>query len=126
MDKLTREQEVVVRKLLHYSKSEEFSQFILNTIGEHNWTRDILGDSVEFLTEEQEDLYESLGGGYESEEIDEFIYNDKVNLEISRKLREQGVTSYLYTNEEYLDEIRNGSIIYEGINVEEIKNMITE
>lgn len=126
MDKLTREQEVVVRKLLHYSKSEDFSQFILKTIGEHNWTRDILGDTVEFLTEEQENLYESLGGSYESEEIDEFIYNDKVNLEISRKLREQGVTSYLYTNEEYLDEIRNGSIICEGINVEEIKNMITE
>ena len=126
MDKLTREQEVVVRKLLHYSKSEDFSQFILKTIGEHNWTRDILGDTVEFLTEEQEDLYESLGGGYESEEIDKFIYNDKVNLEISRRLKEQGVTSYLYTNEEYLDEIRNGSIICEGINVEEIKNMITE
>lgn len=126
MDKLTREQEVVVRKLLHYSKSEDFSQFILKTIGEHNWTRDILGDTVEFLTEEQENLYESLGGSYESEEIDEFIYNDKVNLEISRRLREQGVTSYLYTNEEYLDEIRNGSIICEGINVEEIKNMITE
>ena len=107
-------------------KSEEFSQFILNTIEEHNWTRDILGDTVEFLTEEQENLYESLGGGYESEEIDEFIYNDKVNLEISRRLKEQGVTSYLYTNEEYLDEIRNGSIICEGINVEEIKNMITE
>lgn len=126
MDKLTREQEVVVRKLLHYSKSEDFSQFILKTIGEHNWTRDILGDTVEFLTEEQENLYESLGGGYESEEIDKFIYNDKVNLEISRRLKEQGVTSYLYTNEEYLDEIRNGSIICEGINVEEIKNMITE
>ena len=126
MDKLTREQEVIVRKLLHYSKSEEFSQFILKTIEEHNWTRDILGDTVEFLTEEQENLYESLGGGYESEEIDEFIYNDMVNLEISKRLREQGVTSYLYTNEEYLDEIRNGSIICEGINVEEIKNMITE
>ena len=126
MDKLTREQEVVVRKLLHYSKSEDFSQFILKTIGEHNWTRDILGDTVEFLTEEQENLYESLGGGYESEEIDKFIYNDKVNLEISRRLKEQGVTSYLYTNEEYLDEIRKGSIICEGINVEEIKNMITE
>ena len=36
MDKLTREQEVIVRKLLHYSKSEEFSQFILKTIEEHN------------------------------------------------------------------------------------------
>ena len=52
MDKLTREQEVIVRKLLHYSKSEEFSQFIIKTIEEHNWTRDILGDTVEFLTEE--------------------------------------------------------------------------
>ena len=41
MDKLTREQEVIVRKLLHYSKSEEFSQFILKTIEEHNWTRDM-------------------------------------------------------------------------------------
>ena len=125
MDKLTRQQEVIVRKLLHYSKSEEFSQFILNTIGEHNWTRDILGDTVEFLTEEQEELYESLGGGYDSEEIDEHIYNDNVNLEISRLLKEQGVTSYLYTNEEYLDEIRNGSIICEGINIEEIKNRVT-
>ena len=126
MDKLTREQEVVVRKLLHYSKSEEFSQFILKTIGEHNWTRDILGDTVEFLTEEQENLYESLGGGYESEEIDEFIYNDKVNLEISRRLREQGVTKYLYENEEYLNDIREGKIICEGINVEEIKNMLLD
>ena len=124
MDKLTREQEVIIRKLLHYSKSEEFSQFILNTIEEHNWSRDILGDTVEFLTEEQEDLYESLGGGYDSEEIDEFIYNNNVNLEISRKLREQGVIKYLCENEDYLDEIRNGSIICEGINVEEIKNMI--
>lgn len=124
IDKLTRQQEVIVRKLLHYSKSEEFSQFILKTIEKHNWTRDILGDTVEFLTEEQEELYESLGGGYDSEEIDEFIYNDSVNLEISRKLREQGVTSYLCENEEYLDEIRNGNIICDGINVEEIKRTI--
>lgn len=124
MEKLTRQQEVIVRKLLHYSKSEEFSQFILKTIEEHNWTRDILGDTVEFLTEEQEELYESLGGGYDSEEIDEFIYNNSVNLEISRKLREQGVISYLCENEEYLDEIRNGNIVCEGINVEEIKRTI--
>lgn len=124
IDKLTRQQEVIVRKLLHYSKSEEFSQFILKTIEKHNWTRDILGDTVEFLTEEQEELYESLGGGYDSEEIDEFIYNDSVNLEISRKLREQGVISYLCENEEYLDEIRNGNIICDGINVEEIKRTI--
>lgn len=126
MDKLTKQQEVIIRKLLHYSKNEEFSQFILNIIEKHNWTRDILGDTVEFLTEEQEDIYESLGGGYNSEEIDEFIHNNNINLEISRKLREQGVTKYLCENEEYLDEIRNGRIIYEGINIDDIKNMIKE
>lgn len=126
MDKLTREQEYVICKLLHYSKSEEFSQFILKTIGEHNWTRNILSDTVEFLTEEQEDLYESLGGGFDSEEIDEFIYNNNVNLEISRKLREHGVTKYLCENEDYLDEIRNGSIICEGIDIEEIKAKLNQ
>ena len=121
IDKLTRQQEVIVRKLLHYSKSEDFSQFILNTIGKHNWTRDILGDTVEFLTEEQEDLYESLGGGYNSEEIDEFIYNGNVNLEISRKLREQGVTKYLCENEDYLDAIRTGEVVCKDVDVEKIK-----
>ena len=121
IDKLTRQQEVIVRKLLHYSKSEDFSQFILNTIGKHNWARDVLGDTVEFLTEEQEDLYESLGGGYDSEEIDEFIYNDNVNLEISRKLREQGVTKYLCENEDYLDAIRTGEVVCKDVDVEKIK-----
>ena len=121
IDKLTRQQEVIVRKLLHYSKSEEFSQFILNTIGKHNWTRDILGDTVEFLTGEQEDLYESLGGGFDSEEIDEFIYHNNVNLEISRKLREQGVTKYLCENEDYLDAIRTGEVVCKDVDVEKIK-----
>ena len=124
MDKLTREQEYVICKLLHYSKSEEFSQFILKTIGEHNWTRNILSDTVEFLNEEQEDLFESLGGGYTSEEIDEILHNDDINFEISEKLKEQGVTKYLYENEEYLDEIREGRIICEGIDIDEIKNIL--
>ena len=124
MEKLTRQQEVIVRKLLHYSKSEEFSQFILKTIEEHNWTRDILGDTVEFLTEEQEDLYESLGGGYTDEEMDEFIESLSINEEIIERLKEQGVSKYLYENEEYLEEIRRGTIICEGINIDEIKKMI--
>ncbi len=124
MEKLTKQQEVIVRKLLHRSHNGDFNQFVLNIIGEQNWTRDILGDSVEFLTEEQEDLYESLGGGYTSEEIDECIYNDKINLEISKNLKERGVTKYLYENEEYLTAIREGEVIYEGINVEEIKNSL--
>ena len=127
MDKLTREQEVIVRKLLHYSKSEEFSQFILKTIEEHNWTRDILSEcSYDYMTEEQETLFESLGGGYTCEEIDEIIYNDNINFEISEKLKEQGVIKYLYENEDYLNDIREGIIIYEGIDIEEIKNMLLD
>ena len=39
-------------------------------------------------------------------------------------MREQGVTKYLCENEDYLDEIRNGNIVCEGINVEEIKRTI--
>ena len=124
MEKLTRQQEYVICKLLHYSKSEEFSQFILKTIGEHNWTRNILSDTVEFLTEEQEDLYESLGGGYTDEEMDEFIESLSINEEIIERLKEQGVSKYLYENEEYLEEIRRRTIICEGINIDEIKKMI--
>ena len=44
-----------------------------------------------------------------------------INDEIFKKLKEMGVTRYLYENEEYLDEIREGKIVCESINVEEIK-----
>lgn len=50
-----------------------------------------------------------------------------ISLKLNRygKLtKEQGVTKYLYENEEYLNDIREGKIICEGINVEEIKNML--
>jgi hypothetical protein len=47
-----------------------------------------------------------------------------INLEISKKLKERGESSYLYANEEYLDEIRQGTIVCEGIDVEEIKNSL--
>lgn len=124
MEKLTKQQERGICKLLHHTHTEELTQHILNTIGRNNWTRDILSEcSYDYMTEEQEDLFESLGGGYTSEEIDEILYNDDVNFEISEKLKEQGVTKYLYENEEYLNDIREGRIICEGINVDEIKNM---
>ena len=71
-------------------------------------------------------LFESLGGGYTCEEIDEIIYNDNINFEISEKLKEQGVIKYLYENEDYLNDIREGRIIYEGIDIEEIKNMLLD
>ena len=127
MDKLTKQQERGICKLLHHTHTEEMTQHILNTIGRDNWTRDILSEcSYDYMTVEQEDLFESLGGGYTSEEIDKILYNDDVNFEISEKLKEQGVTKYLYENEEYLNDIREGRIICEGINVEEIKNMLLD
>jgi len=127
MEKLTKQQEEGIWMLLSNINNKEVVQCILETLGKENWTRSILIESVSYLTEEQEDLLESLGGGYTSEEIDEILHNDDINFEIAEKLKEQGVTHYLYENEEYLDEIREGKIICEGINLKEItKNMILE
>lgn len=126
MDKLTKEQERGICKLLHHTHAEEMTQHILNTIGRKNWTRDILSECGGLMTEEQEDLFESLGGGYTCEEIDEILHNDDINFEISEKLKEQGVTKYLYENEEYLDEIREGRIICEGIDIDEIRKNLNQ
>ena len=125
MEKLTKQQEQGICKLLHHTHTEEMTQHILNTIGRKNWTRDILSEcSYDYLTEEQEDLFESLGGGYTDEEMDEFIESLSINEEIIERLKEQGVSKYLYENEEYLEEIRRGTIICEGIDIDEIKNML--
>ena len=126
MEKLTKQQERGICKLLHHTHTEEMTQHILNTIGRDNWTRDILSECGGLMNEEQEDLFESLCGGYTCEEIDEIIYNDNINFEISEKLKEQGVIKYLYENEDYLNDIREGRIIYEGIDIEEIKNMLLD
>ena len=127
MEKLTKQELDGICELLHHTHTEEMTQHILNTIGRKNWTRDILSEcSYDYLTEEQEDLFESLGGGYTSDEIDEHLHNDDINFEISEKLKEQGVTKYLYENEEYLDEIREGRIICEGIDVDEIRKNLNQ
>lgn len=126
MEKLTREQERGICKLLHHTHNEEMTQHILNTIGRDNWTRDILSECGGLMNEEQEDLFESLGGVYTDEEMDEFIESLSINEEIIERLKEQGVSKYLYENEEYLEEIRRGTIICEGINIDEIKNMLLD
>ena len=121
-DKPTKQQLAVVEDMIHYVHDEEVTQCILKVLGQENWTRDIHGNCFS-LTQEQEEILESLGGLYTSEEIDEILDNSDINYEIAEKLKEQGVTHYLYENEEYLDEIREGKIICEGIDVEEIKKM---
>lgn len=124
MDKLTKQQEDIICELLHCSYSEEISQFILETIEEHNWTRSILASDPSFLTEEQRDLYFQLGGGYKMNEVKEDIKIAIINQRITDLLKENGVTHYLYENEEYIDDIREGKIICEGIDVEEIKQLL--
>lgn len=124
MDKLTRQQEDLVCELLHCSYNEEITQFILETIGKDNWTRSILGSDPSFLTEKQKTLYYQLGGGYKMNELKEDVEIAVINQEIANILERQGVTKYLYENEDYLDAIRNGEIIYEDINVGEIKRAI--
>ena len=127
MEKLTKQQEEGIWMLLSNINNRKVVQYILETLGRENWTRDILIESVSYLTEEQEDLLESLGGAYTEEESNKHVQNYIINSEIAEKLKKQGVTHYLYENEEYLDEIREGKIICEGINLKEItKNMILE
>lgn len=123
MDRLNKQQLSGIAELVHYINDKNTIQCILEKLGKENWTRDILGN-CSYLTPEQEEVLESLGGLYTGEEIDIILDNDDMNNIISEKLKEQGVTHYLYENEDYLDEIREGKIICEGINVEEIKNML--
>ena len=124
MDKLTKQELSGISELIHHIHNKEVIQCILETLGWDNWNRDILSNCVRYLNEEQDIMLESFGGGYSSEEIDEILYNDDIDFEISERLKEMGVTHYLYENEEYIEEIRKGTITCEGINIEEIKKMI--
>lgn len=121
MEKLTKQELSGISELIHHIHNKEVIQCILETLGWDNWNRDILSNCVRYLNEEQDIMLESFGGGYSSEEIDEILYNDDIDFEISERLKEMGVPHYLYENEEYIEEIRKGTITCEGINIEEIK-----
>ena len=121
MEKLNKQQQAGIAEMMHHIHNKEVVQSILETLGEKNWSRDILSSCSSYLTEKQYDVFESLGGDYSSEEIDDILHDDDINYEIAEKLKEQGVTHYLYENEDYLNEIREGKIVCEGIDVDEIK-----
>ena len=128
MEKLTNRQLCGIAKLVHYIHDEKAIQCILEALGKENWTRDILGNS-HYLTEEQNKIFWSMGGDYTSEEIDEELDKDSINYLIAQELEKKGLTGFsddIFENQEYLDKIREGKIICEGIDVEEIKNMILE
>ena len=56
--------------------------------------------------------------------MDEFIESLSINEEIVERLKEQGVSHYLYENDEYIEDIRKGNIICEGIDLNDIKKSI--
>ena len=123
MDKLTRQQEDVISQLMEYAYNKELTQFILNSIGKENWTKSILSNCmISFLTEEQKEISASLGWGYSFDEMFDSAIVSKINKDIVEKLKEQGVTKYIYENDDYIDAIKNKEIICEGINVDEIIN----
>lgn len=123
MEKLTNRQLCGIAKLVHYIHDEKAIQCILEALGKENWTRDILGNS-HYLTEEQNKIFWSMGGDYTSEEIDEELDKDSINYLIAQELEKNGLTGFsddIFENQEYLDKIREGKIICESIDVEEIK-----
>ena len=123
MEKLTNRQLCGIAKLVHYIHDEKAIQCILEALGKENWTRDILGNS-HYLTEEQNKIFWSMGGDYTSEEIDEELDKDSINYLIAQELGKKGLTGFsddIFENQEYLDKIREGKIICESIDVEEIK-----
>ena len=124
MKKLTKYEQDGIKKLLSHINNKKVVQCILETLGEKNWNRDILSSCSSYLTEKQEEIFESFGGDFSSEELDYEWDNEDINCEIAKILKKQGVTHYLYENEDYLNEIREGKIICEGIDVEDIKDMI--
>ena len=92
MDKLTKQQEKGISKLLHHIHNERATQYILEVLGKENWTRPILIESCEYLSEEQEEFFNLLGGCYTSEELDEFMAEAFTNEKI-------GVASNPYAKE---------------------------
>ena len=69
MEKLTTQQLKGISKLLHHIHDKGVTQHILAVLGKENWSRPVLIESCEFLNEEQEELFEFLGGCYTSEEM---------------------------------------------------------
>ena len=123
MDKLTSNQKEVISELLFYSNSSEFTQEVLRIIGKDNWSREIMSDSVKnHLTHEQNIFFESLGGGYSTDEISKYLVERKIERRIAKELKSRGATAFLYENQDYLSALRNGQEIFEGIDVEQIKN----
>ena len=121
MKHLKKEELIGIRKVLRFTHDRDTVQNILNVIGRENWTREVLEEcDSSLLTNEQNALFESLGGYFSDEEFEQRLYSDDINEEISDLLRKQGVTPFLYQNEDYLNSIREGKVICEGIDVDEI------
>lgn len=124
MKKFKRSEEKVVGHILNCSHNKDVIQHILTTIGKENWSKSILSNCrLSYLTEEQKELSLSLGRGFSFDEMVDKGVNLVLNRQIIEKLKEMGVSKYLYENDDYIDDIRNKVIICEGIDIDEIMNV---
>ena len=127
MKKLTKQEENIIYELLDNANDESVTQNILETIGRENWSRAILSSTDKnHLTREQLKLYHSMGGGYSAEEVSEHLYEWEIEEAIAEALENKGVSVLLYENRDYLAALREGIEIFEGIDVEQIKQNIME
>ena len=78
---------------------------------------------MSYLTEEQKEISHSLGWGYTFDEMWDEAKISIHNKLIVEKLKEMGVSKYLYENDDYIDDIRNKVIICEGIDVDKIMDL---
>lgn len=122
MEKLNYTQKKLICELLKSSPDKNTTQHILNKIGTSNWDRKILGNCIkEHLTSTQSEIFESFGGLYSHNEMLSSIEDVIIEYSIVEKLKESGVDKYLYENPNYIEDIKNRTIIVEGINMDDIK-----
>lgn len=79
MRRLTSEQRDLIYELLDCSHDKHITQFLLNAIGENNWTRDTLSCArYQCLTQSQLALFHSMGGHYDADEATEHLFQRRI------------------------------------------------
>ena len=117
--KFTIDEDDLICDILRFKADKDITQHVLKTIGKDHWSRTILYCALPYLTDEQNEIFKSLGGRFTVKDTDEQILHIEVRHILSRKLKQQGVTHFLYKNNDYLESIRNGETVVEGIDMAE-------
>ena len=101
--------------ILRNTHDKPMVQRILKAVQQHNWTRRVLSECEPYLTVRQRQLFKRLGGPYTADELAAAQRIAAINAAIAAQLRAQGVTPFLYENDDYLTAIREGRVHAAGI-----------